>query len=145
MEKIHLQFNVDGEDFIAAGEASSEVKAVLRQLGFDSEMVRRAAICMYEGEINMVIHANGGVIDAYIGIDSIEVIMKDQGPGILDMEKIWEEGYSTAPQTVRDLGFGAGMGIPNMKKYADYINIESTLGVGTTVTMLIKNHEEQAK
>ncbi len=141
MEKIHLHYFVDGDDFTAAGEASSDVREVLHKLGFDAEMIRRTSICMYEGEINMVIHASGGEIDIYINPESVEIIMKDTGPGIADMEKIWEEGYSTAPQTVRDLGFGAGMGIPNMKKYADDIEIISTLGVGTTVTMKIKAHE----
>ncbi len=138
MEKIHLQYNVDGDDLTLAGEASSDVRRVLRQLGFDAETIRRAAICMYEGEINMVIHAYGGVIDVYIDPDSIEIIMADTGPGIADVEKAWQEGYTTASQTARDLGFGAGMGLPNMKRYSDFIDIETELGKGTTVKMIIK-------
>ena len=138
MEKIHLQYNVDGDDLTLAGEASSDVRRVLRQLGFDAETIRRAAICMYEGEINMVIHAYGGVIDVYIDPDSIEIIMADTGPGIADVEKAWQEGYTTASQTARDLGFGAGMGLPNMKRYSDIIDIETELGKGTTVKMIIK-------
>ena len=138
MEKIHLQYNVDGDDLTLAGEASSDVRRVLRQLGFDAETIRRAAICMYEGEINMVIHAYGGVIDVYIDPDSIEIIMADTGPGIADIEKAWQEGYTTASQTARDLGFGAGMGLPNMKRYSDFIDIETELGKGTTVKMIIK-------
>jgi serine/threonine-protein kinase RsbT len=141
MERIHLHYDVDGDDFTAAGEASSDMKSVLHKLGFDSEMIRRAAICMYEGEINMVIHASGGFIDVYIGLDSIEITMTDTGPGIKDMDKIWQEGYTTAPETVRNLGFGAGMGIPNMKKYSDYVHIESEVGIGTKVMMLIENRE----
>ena len=93
---------------------------------------------MYEGEINMDIHASGGVIDVYIDPDSIEIIMADTGPGIADIEKAWQEGYTTASQTVRDLGFGAGMGLPNMKRYSDFIDIETELGKGTTVKMIIK-------
>ena len=138
MDKIHLQYNVDGEDFTLAGEASSDVRRVLRKLGFDGDTIRRAAICMYEGEINMVIHASGGVIDVYIDPDSIEIIMADTGPGIAGIEKAWQEGYTTASQTVRDLGFGAGMGLPNMKRYSDFIDIETELGKGTTVKMIIK-------
>ena len=138
MEKIHLQYNVDGDDLTLAGEASSDVRRVLRQLGFDAETIRRAAICMYEGEINMVIHAYGGVIDVYIDPDSIEIIMADTGPGIADVEKAWQEGYTTDSQTARDLGFGAGMGLPNMKRYSDFIDIETELGKGTTVKMIIK-------
>lgn len=142
MEPVHLNFVIDGEDFTSAGEAAGEVKRVLRWLGFDSETIKRCAICMYEGEINMVIHANGGVADVYIDDIEIKIILTDRGPGIPDIELAVQEGYTTATQTVRELGFGAGMGLPNMKKYADELVVTSEIGVGTTITMFITPNEE---
>ena len=135
---LTLRFEVDGDDFTSAGQASVQVKKSLRQLGISPDIIRKVSIAMYEGEINMVIHASGGVIDVYIDPDSIEIIMAETGPGIADIEKAWQEGYTTASQTVRDLGFGAGMGLPNMKRYSDFIDIETELGKGTTVKMIIK-------
>ena len=137
MEAVRLNYTVDGEDFTAAGEASSEFKRVLSKLGISPSIIRRAAICMYEGEINMVIHANGGTAQVEIGVDSISITLVDNGPGIEDISKAMEEGYSTASASVRNLGFGAGMGLPNMKRYSDEMSIESKLGVGTTVIMKI--------
>ncbi len=134
---LRLRFDVDGEDFTSAGEASAEVKKKLRLLGYPAETVRRVSIAMYEGEINMVIHAGGGVADIAIYSDKIEIVLEDKGPGIADIELAMREGYSTAADTIRSLGFGAGMGIPNMKRYADYFNIESKVGEGTKVTMII--------
>ena len=110
----------------------------MRELGVDPEIIRRASIAMYEGEINMVIHAHGGVADVAVTEDAIEIVLKDKGPGIPDIKKAMQEGYSTAPDNIRSLGFGAGMGLPNMKRYTDEMKIESTVGVGTTVTMKIK-------
>ena len=132
---MSLHYDVCADDFKAAGEASSDVKNKLKVMGFPPDIVRRVAIAMYEGEINMVIHANGGTITVEISHDSIRMILADTGPGIADIDKAMEKGYSTAPEEVRALGFGAGMGLPNMKKYSDYMNIETTIGVGTTVTM----------
>ena len=140
MPSIHYQYTVDGDDFTLAGEASSALKQTLKLMNLDADIIRRCAIAMYEGEINMVIHASGGIIDVYIDPDSIEIIMADTGPGIADIEKAWQEGYTTASQTVRDLGFGAGMGLPNMKRYSDFIDIETELGKGTTVKMIVKTH-----
>lgn len=137
-EIIKLHYDVDGEDFTSAGEASSNVKSVLKKLGFDSAVIRRVAIAMYEGEINMVIHAQGGAADVEISADDIKIILSDKGPGIPDVSLAMQEGYSTAPDNVRSLGFGAGMGLPNMKKYTDEMNVETTLGVGTCVTMTVK-------
>jgi anti-sigma regulatory factor (Ser/Thr protein kinase) len=137
MDKLHLHYEVEGNDFIAAGEASGQVKRTLRQLGIDFEVIRRCAICMYEGEINMVVHADGGTADVVVEKDKITIILEDQGPGISDMELAMQEGYSTASQDVRELGFGAGMGLPNMKKYSDSLEIESEVGKGTKVTMVI--------
>lgn len=132
-----LQYLVTAEDFTRAGEASSNVKKVLKQLGILPDVIRKVAIALYEGEINMVIHANGGTIDVVISETSIVMILTDHGPGIPNIEKAMEEGYSTAPDNVRSLGFGAGMGLPNMKKYTDDIYIESEVGKGTTVTMKV--------
>ena len=137
-EALSLHFDVDGSDFTRAGETSSKVKKTLNQLGFDPGLVRRVAIAMYEGEINMVIHANGGDIDVSISPNEITVWLRDQGPGIPDIEKAMQAGFSTASNQVRELGFGAGMGLPNMKKYADEMEIDTTLGVGTTVKLVIR-------
>ncbi len=137
MDKLHLHYDVEGNDFIAAGEASGQVKRALRQLGIDFEIIRRCAICMYEGEINMVVHAEGGTADVVVEKDKVTITLKDQGPGISDMELAMQEGYSTASQNVRELGFGAGMGLPNMKRYSDSLDLESVVGEGTTVTMVI--------
>ncbi len=138
MEKLTLHYDVDGEDFTSAGEASSDVKRVLRRLGFGSDTIRRVAICMYEGEINLVIHGGGGVADVEVDENEIVIVLCDHGPGIPDVDQAMQEGWSTASQTVRELGFGAGMGLPNMKRYSDEINIDSTIGEGTTVTMKIR-------
>lgn len=137
-EKITLNYVVPGDDFTRAGEASSSVKSMLKRMGVAPEIVRKVAIAMYEGEINMVIHAHGGKIDVNITPDEIEMILKDQGPGIEDIELAMQEGYSTAPDNIRALGFGAGMGLPNMKKYADEFYIDSIVGQGTTVIMKVK-------
>ncbi len=137
-EAVRFHFNVDGEDFTSAGQASVQVKKQLRRLGIDPELIRRVSIAMYEGEINMVIHADGGDADVLVYEDRIEIILADRGPGIADIDKAMQEGYSTAPDHVRSLGFGAGMGLPNMKRYTDDMKIESTLGEGTTITMTVR-------
>ncbi len=134
-EGMKLHFTVNGDDFTRAGETSSKVKKTLNQLGFNPEVARRVAIAMYEGEINMVIHANGGDIDVEISPEEIVVVMKDVGPGIPDLDMAMTEGFSTADHSVRELGFGAGMGLPNMKKYSDSLDIHTELGKGTTVTL----------
>lgn len=138
MPMLKLQYEVDGTDFTRAGEASSSVKKNLRKLGVSADAIRRVSICLYEGEINMVIHANGGVIDVLVFPDRIEMVLADTGKGIADIDKAMQAGWSTAPDEVRSLGFGAGMGLPNMKKYSDEMRIESTVGVGTTVYMTVK-------
>ena len=114
------------------------MKNKLKKMGLDSNTIRKVSIAMYEGEINMVIHADGGTITVEISSEKIRMILADTGPGIADIDKAMENGYSTAPEEVRSLGFGAGMGLPNMKKYTDYMNIDSTVGVGTTVTMDVR-------
>ena len=136
-DSIKLTYTVSDTDFTRAGEASSDVKKRLRQMGCDPEVIRKVAIAMYEGEINMVIHANGGEIEVEITPEDVTMVLRDKGPGIPDIEKAMQAGYSTAPENVRALGFGAGMGLPNMKKYSDEMNIETTVGVGTTGTMKV--------
>ena len=137
MDKLHLHYEIDGDNFMAAGEASSDVKRVLKQLNFDSDTVRRAAICMYEGEINMIIHADGGNADVTIDESAIEIVLADTGPGIADIDKAMQEGFSTATAEIRELGFGAGMGLPNIKRHSDSLEIESRVGVGTTLTIRV--------
>lgn len=134
-EGLTFHYTVSGDDFTRAGEASSSVKNKLKQMGVDNNVIRKVAIAMYEGEINMVIHANGGTITVTISDDNIRLILADTGPGIEDIDKAMMQGYSTAPEEVRSLGFGAGMGLPNMKKYSDHMEIDTVIGVGTTVTM----------
>ena len=136
-DTVKLSYTVSNEDFTRAGEASSDVKRHLKKMGSSPEVVRKVAIAMYEGEINMVIHANGGTIDVEISPDDIVMVLKDVGPGIPDIDKAMQAGYSTAPDNVRTLGFGAGMGLPNMKQYSDEMEIDTKLGVGTTVTMKV--------
>ena len=136
-DTIKLQYTVTTEDFTRAGEASGDVKRKLKKMGSSPEVVRKVASAMYEGEINMVIHANGGTIDVEITPEEIIMILQDSGPGIADIEKAMQAGYSTAPDRVRALGFGAGMGLPNMKQYSDEMKIETTIGVGTKVTMKV--------
>ena len=136
-DKVNFHFEIDGDNFTSAGEASVMVKKMLRQMGFSAETIRRVSVAMYEGEINMVIHANGGVADVNVYGDKIEIILADKGPGIPDVSLAMQEGYSTAPDDIRSLGFGAGMGLPNMKKYTDSIDIETEVGVGTTVRMTV--------
>lgn len=135
MENIKLHYDVDSNDFSCAGEASGKIKKALKDLGFDASLIRNVAIAVYEGEINMVIHAEGGVIDAEISPEKVTVVLKDKGPGIPDIEQAMTEGFSTAPENVRALGFGAGMGLPNIKKYSDSMHIDTEIGVGTTITL----------
>ncbi len=136
-EALSFRFTVDGDNFTSAGQASVQVKKNLRQLGLDPETIRRVSIAMYEGEINMVIHAGGGVAEVKVAEDCIEIILEDRGPGIKDIEQAMQAGFSTAPDAIRSLGFGAGMGLPNMKRYTDYMDIQSKVGEGTRVVMRV--------
>ena len=136
-DTIKLTYKVSGDDFTRAGEASSDVKGKLKKMNVPPDAVRKVAISMYEGEINMVIHADGGEITVEISKDCITMVLADKGPGIKDIDQAMQAGFSTAPDNIRTLGFGAGMGLPNMKKYSDDMKIETELGVGTTVTMKV--------
>ncbi len=136
-DTIKFHYEVDGDDFPRAGEASGDIKRKLKQMGVAFDTVRKVSIAMYEGEINMVIHAHGGCIDVLLTEKEIQMVLKDIGPGIEDIEKAMRAGFSTAPDDARELGFGAGMGLPNMQKYSDELSIDTTLGVGTTVTMKV--------
>ncbi|MBQ8415288.1 MAG: ATP-binding protein [Clostridia bacterium] len=136
-EAVKFHFPVDGEDFTSAGQASVQIKKNLRALGIAPEIIRKVSIAMYEGEINMVIHAGGGEADVLIYEDRIEICLSDNGPGIANIELAMQEGFSTAPDNIRSLGFGAGMGLPNMKRYSDSFKIESELGRGTRILMTV--------
>ncbi len=134
---VKLHYEIDAEDFSGAGEASSGVKKTMKTLGINPTVIKRVAIAMYEAEINAVIHADGGFADVTISPEKIEIIISDHGPGIPNIEQAMQEGWSTASETVRELGFGAGMGLPNMKRYTDEMHVESTVGVGTKVTLIV--------
>ena len=134
---MELHYDISGDDFTRAGEASADVKKKLKIMGVSPDVVRKVAIAMYEGEINMVIHANGGEITVTISDREITMVLKDNGPGIPDVEQAMQAGYSTASETVRNLGFGAGMGLPNMKQNSDELTIDTAPGKGTTVTMKV--------
>jgi anti-sigma regulatory factor (Ser/Thr protein kinase) len=135
---LNMRFNIIGGDFNRAGEASGQIKAKLKQLGIDSETVRRAAIASYEAEMNIVIHAYEGALMVTVAEKYIKIIAKDKGPGIPNIELAMQEGYSTASDKIRELGFGAGMGLPNMKRCSDEFEIQSEVGVGTSVKMVIR-------
>ena len=138
MSMLHLTYQVPGDDFTRAGEASGDVKHKLKKLGYEPDAVRRVSIAMYEGEINMVIHAGGGEAVVDIDPDRVDILLIDHGPGIKDVAQAMQAGWSTAPDNVRALGFGAGMGLPNMKRYSDEMTIDTEVGKGTTVTVKIK-------
>jgi len=137
-ESIKLRYDVNGEDFVTCGQASEDVKRTLKGIGIPADTIRRVSIAMYEGEINMVIHGGGGVAQVEIFDSEIKIVLADTGKGIADIDKAMQEGFSTATDDIRELGFGAGMGLPNMKKYSDEFRIDSKVGEGTTVTMTIK-------
>ena len=137
-----LLYVISGEDFSSAGEASTSFKNEMKNLNVPADVIRKAAIAMYEGEINMVIHANGGTARVTVDDQDITIVLSDNGPGIEDVDRAMQAGFSTATDGIRDLGFGAGMGLPNMKKYADELTIETRKGRGTTVTMVVHIQED---
>jgi len=137
LENVSLEFPIRGGDFINAGEASSGMKKALTRLGIDPASVKRAAIAMYEAEINAVIHAGGGIASVKIYPDHIVIVIKDNGPGIPDVELAMKEGWSTAPDSAREMGFGAGMGLPNIKRHSDFMSLDTEIGKGTAITIII--------
>ena len=144
MSMLQLRYSVPGDDFTRAGAASGDVKHKLKKLGYNPSAIRRVSIAMYEGEINMVIHAGGGEANVDVDPDKVVIVLTDHGPGIADVEKAMQEGWSTAPDSVRSLGFGAGMGLPNMKKYSDEMTIDSVVGQGTTLKMVVYAQSEKS-
>ncbi|MGE5633104.1 MAG: ATP-binding protein [Caulobacteraceae bacterium] len=128
-------FEVKKDDFVRAGEASSNIKKILRQLGIDTGVIRKVSIAAYEAEMNIVIHSLGGQIELEVHPDSVKVTARDEGPGIEDIELAMQEGYSTASERVREMGFGAGMGLPNMKRCSDRFSVNSSHEKGTIITM----------
>lgn len=138
MPLIAEVFPVEKDDFVTAGEASAKIKRTLKKLGVDSVLLRRISVCAYEVELNLVIHSLGGTIDFQVTQDGVTLLVKDRGPGIPDLDLAMREGWSTAPESVRMMGFGAGMGLPNMKRNADEFDIKSEVGVGTEILMKFK-------
>jgi anti-sigma regulatory factor (Ser/Thr protein kinase) len=136
-EPIYLEYDVAADDYQTAGEASNNVKETLKMLGLPSSVCRRAAIIMYEAEMNLVIHAGGGKITANIDERDVEIKTMDNGPGIPDVQLAIQEGYTTASDHAREMGFGAGMGLPNIKRNADIFEIETEVGRGTTLRTVI--------
>jgi anti-sigma regulatory factor (Ser/Thr protein kinase) len=135
---MKYHFTVSGEDLAYTGKASTEVKKILARLGVSPESIRRTAIIMYEGETNLAIHAGGGDVDVDIDPERVEVVFEDHGPGIPDLDLAMTEGWSSAPEWIREQGFGAGMGLPNMKRNSDGFDIHTQVGVGTKIIMVIK-------
>lgn len=133
---MRLDYRLKGSDFINAGKASSNVKGVLKQLGVSSSLIKRVVVALYETEVNVAAHADDGEIMVEIGSDSIHIVVSDRGPGIADIEQAMQAGFSTASKEVREMGFGAGMGLPNIKKNSDTFRIESTPGEGTKVEII---------
>lgn len=137
MEAVKYFYTVPGDDFSAAGQASADVKKKLKLMGVDAESLRNVVISLYEGEINLAIHAGGGSISVMVYPDRVDMSIDDEGPGIEDIDLAMTEGYSSASDRVRSLGFGAGMGLPNMKKYSDEFSIRSVPGQGTHIKMRV--------
>lgn len=134
---VCLEYRIEGNDFMVAGAASNNIKNTLKMLGIASDICRRVAIITYESEINLVIHAGGGILQAIISEDHVDLVAKDEGPGIPDISKAMIEGYSTATEEAREMGFGAGMGLPNIKRNCDEFDIESAIGKGTTLKCVV--------
>ena len=133
---MNFEYKVEGGDFNNAGNAASSVKKMLRQIGIDPLLIKKIVVALYEGEVNIVAHAHMGLIKVEVDTEKLKIILEDEGPGIPDIDKAMEEGYSTASPRVREMGFGAGMGLPNMKKNTDEFQIESEVNKGTKVTMI---------
>jgi len=134
---VRLHYNIDANDFSSAGEASSATKSTMTKLGINPSIIKKVAISMYEAEINAIIHAGGGEANVEITSEQVVVIISDDGPGIPDIQLAMKVGFSTASDSVRDLGFGAGMGLPNIERYSDELLVESIVGIGTRLTIKV--------
>ena len=134
---VCLEYRIEGNDYMEAGSASNNIKNTLKMLGIDSDVCRRAAVVLYEAEMNLVIHAGGGILKALISEDRVDLYAIDEGPGIADLDKAMVAGYTTASDHAREMGFGAGMGLPNIKRNSDEFGLKSELGKGTTVQSTI--------
>ncbi len=139
---MKIEFDIMGMDFTRAGEASARIKKALQMVGMKVETIRKAVIVAYEAELNVVIHARQGVMKACVYPDRVEITAVDEGPGIPDISLALQEGYSTAPPHIREMGFGAGMGLPNIKRCSDELEIESEVGLGTKLKAVIINHPD---
>ncbi len=144
-KKMKLTYEVASGDFERAGEASSSIKRLLQRIGIPAEVIRRIAIGTYEAEMNVIIHAGGGIVTAEISPDSTVIVVSDKGPGIADIELAKQEGWSTAPDYIRQMGFGAGMGLPNMIKCSDQLDIVSAVNEGTQITMIFNYVDKELK
>lgn len=131
---LELVFNIAGGDFSNAGKASSQIKKVLKQLNIDSKSIKRIVVAVYEAEVNVAAHAWEGQVKALVDENEILIVVSDRGPGIENIEQAMQPGFSTASKEVREMGFGAGMGLSNIEKNTDELHIESQVGEGTTVT-----------
>ncbi len=134
---MQFEYDIQGGDFSSAGKASSDIKKVLKQLNIDPQIVRRIAIALYEAEVNVVAHAYKGVMKVDLDAQKIKIVLEDEGPGIENIERAMQEGFSTASDEVRQMGFGAGMGLPNIKRNTDEMHLSSVLGEGTKLEMMV--------
>jgi serine/threonine-protein kinase RsbT len=141
---FHKKFVIKGGDFVRAGEASVEIKNILKEVGFDPEVIRRVAIASYEAEMNVVMYGEGGQIDFTVDPDGVHLIVEDEGPGIPNIDLAMEEGYSTATEEMREMGFGAGMGLPNIRKNSDNFEITSTVNQGTRLDVVIRSRRSES-
>jgi serine/threonine-protein kinase RsbT len=134
---MHFEYKIEGGDFTRAGYASSQVKRSLKQLNVDPKVIKRVVVALYEGEVNIVAHAFHGNIQVDIDTEKIKMTLSDKGPGIPNIEQAMQKGFSTATPEVREMGFGAGMGLPNIQNNSDEFIIESEVGVGTTLRIVV--------
>lgn len=142
--RMEMEFIIKGGDFVAAGEAATRIRNILRQVGLDSTVLRRAAIAAYEAEMNIVIHARLGRLKFQLTPKDIVIIAEDEGPGIENIDLAMQEGYSTASEEIREMGFGAGMGLPNIKRCSDEFFLESEVGKGTCLRVVLHNPDRKA-
>lgn len=135
---MQFEYDIQGGDFSSAGKASSDIKKILKQLNIDPQVVRKIAVALYEAEVNVVAHACKGIMRVDLDAQKIKILLEDEGPGIENIERAMQEGFSTASEEVRQMGFGAGMGLPNIKRNTDEMHLTSVPGKGTTLEMMVK-------